>query len=119
MRKDIRHSETQDAEGLLLDERWVPVGAHICAIGKYSTEHNGLVQDHGRALRIIPGDSQEVSESLRTWSWKRIILGLIMILLSCAFLLPMIGDDTDEIGDAEQYEYATSGISWVSFYRSF
>ncbi len=109
MREDIRHSEADDAEGLLLDERFVPAGAYICAIGKYSAEHNGLLQDHGRGLRIIPGDSEEVSENLRTWSWKRIFLGLIMLLLSYAFLLPMIGGDTDDIGDEERYEYATSG----------
>jgi hypothetical protein len=69
MREDIRHSDAQDATGLSLDERFVPVGAHVCAIGRYSTEHNGLVQDHGRGLRIVQGDSEEVSESLKTWSW--------------------------------------------------
>lgn len=115
MREDLRHSDAQNAAELFLDERYVPVGADICAIGKYSAEHKGLVQDHGRGLRIVPGDSEEVSESLKTWSWTRIILGLIMILLSCAFLLPMIGGEPDEIRDIARYEYFPSGYKVAQY----
>lgn len=109
VREDIRHSDAQDATGLLLDERSVPVGAHVCAIGRYSAEHNGLVQDHGRGLRLVQGDSEEVSESLKTWSWVRIVLGLFMILISSGFLLPFMGGETDEARDTVHYEYPTSG----------
>ena len=109
MREDIRHSDAQDAAGLLLDERLVPVGEHVCAIGRYSAEHNGLVQDHGRGLRIVQGDSEEVSESLKTWSLTRIVLGLFMILISSGFLLLIMGGEIDETRDTVRYEYSTSG----------
>ena len=109
VREDIQSSDTQDTADLILEERFVPVGAHVCAIGEYSTEHDGLLQDQDGRLRLVQGDSEEVSESLKTWSWARIVLGLFMILLSSAFLLPFIGGETDETSDIVRYEYPISG----------
>jgi hypothetical protein len=83
--EDIRHSDDTEASGRILEERCVPSGSRVCAIGKYSTKHNGLIPDSRHRIRLLPSNKHDVSKDVKRSMRSQLIIALLF--LGFAFMM--------------------------------
>ncbi len=84
--EDIQHSDKTEASGLIMEERCVVSESHVCAIGKYSAEHNGLIPDSTRGIRLLPSNKHDISKDVK----RSMATHLIMALLFIGFALMIL-----------------------------
>ena len=84
--EDIRHSDKTEASGLILEERCVLSGIRVCAIGKYSTKHNGLIPKSTHGIRLLPSNKHDVSKDVK----RGMITQLVISLLFMGFAFKML-----------------------------
>lgn len=82
VRKEYRNVAADDIpQDTTLEEQYVPPGAEICLMGKWSADQRGIVPEDmasGKQVTIRKGTPDAVASSLRTGFIARLIGGLIL-----------------------------------------
>ena len=88
--EDIRHSDETEASGLILEERCVLSGSHVCAIGKYSTKHNGLIPNATHGIRLLPSNKHDLSKDVKRSMRTQLVISLLF--LGFAFMMLILNN---------------------------
>ncbi|MCM2314527.1 MAG: ankyrin repeat domain-containing protein [Thermoanaerobaculia bacterium] len=79
-------------EFVRLNEKIVPAGARVCAIGRWSAARNGIVPEPGayQGVTLLPGEPEKVLKGFRSMALGSVVAALVLAGAAHAIAFPLL-----------------------------
>ncbi len=95
-RKDLRSNHAELTPEHEFFEVCLPPGETVTAIGIYSEENRGLVSQDTDLLQLFPGDLEDTKSELKTGSFAKFFMALMMFAVAHGMFLFMLSSGSFE-----------------------
>jgi hypothetical protein len=81
-----------DPASVRLNEKIVPAGARVCAIGLWSAARNGIVPEPGtyQGVTLLPGEPEKVLKGFRSMALGSVVAALVLAGVAHAIAFPLL-----------------------------